>query len=486
VIDPAAPAESIAWDRLHVAVAGIGVSGLAAGAALLALGSRVTAFDSDDGTKVGQKASVLETLGAQIRLGDGSTLPSAVDLLIVSPGFNPDSPVVTAALESGVPVWGELELAWRLQPLGASAGAPWLVVTGTNGKTTTTLMLESMLRAGGCRTLAAGNIGHSMVDAVTEQVAYDVFAVEVGVQQLPFVTSISPLASAVLNIADDHLDVFKTFDEYARMKARAFERTQVAAVYNVQDEITQQMLEDADVVEGCRAVGFTLGMPGPSMLGVVEDLIVDRAFLAQRRDNAIPLASVHDVRPFAPHNVANALAAAALARAFGVTPQAIEQGLTSFEPAGHRIAEVAHVNGVRWVDDSKATNCHAAQTSLRAFAPVVWIAGGLAKGQEFDSLVLTAREGLRGVVLLGRDRDLIADALRRHAPDVPIIDIGRTDTDLMSDVVAAAASLARTGDTVLLAPGCASWDIFPGGYAQRGESFASAVVAHLDQTADGA
>jgi UDP-N-acetylmuramoylalanine--D-glutamate ligase len=482
VIDPAT--ESIDWDRLHVAVAGIGVSGLAAGAALLALGSRVTAFDGDDGSKVGDKAAVLETLGARIQLGDGISLPEGTDLLVVSPGFNPDSPVVMSAHEHGIPVWGELELAWRLQPLGPSAGAPWLVVTGTNGKTTTTLMLEAMLRAGGHRTLAAGNIGHSMVDAVTEQVAYDVFAVEVGVQQLPFVHSISPLASVVLNIADDHLDVFKTFESYARMKARAFERTQVAAVYNVQDSMTEQLLEEADVIEGCRAIGFTLGMPGPSMLGVVEDLIVDRAFLDQRRDNALPLANVHDVKPFAPHNVANALAAAALARAFGIPARAIEQGLRQFEPAGHRIAEVASSDGVRWIDDSKATNCHAAQTSLQAFAPVVWIAGGLAKGQEFDSLVERAREGLRGAVLIGQDRNLIAEALRRHAPDVPVIDIDRTDTGLMSDVVSAAASLAQSGDTVLLAPGCASWDVFPGGYAQRGQLFAAAVRDHLSPSVE--
>lgn len=464
------------WQEMHVGVAGIGVSGVAAGAALLALGARVTAFDGDDGSKVGERARILDTLGAQVRLGDGTSLPQGIDLLVVSPGFNPDSPVVIAALAAQVPVWGELELAWQLQPLGASAGAPWLVVTGTNGKTTTTLMLESMLRADGKRTLAAGNIGHSMVDAVTEDVAYDVFAVEVGVQQLPFVHSISPLASVVLNVADDHLDVFKTFEDYAHMKGRAYERTQLAAVYNVADATTERLLEDADVVEGCRAIGFTLGVPAPSMLGVVDDILVDRAFLTERRDNAIPLGSIHDVKPFAPHNVGNALAAAALARAYGVHPKSVEQGLKTFEPAGHRIAEVVVHRDIRWIDDSKATNCHAAQTSLLAFSPVVWIAGGLTKGQNFDELVQAVKHQLRAVVLLGQERDQIRQSLRAFAPEIPVVEVEQSDTSVMDLVVEQAAAFAQPGDTILLAPGCSSWDIFPGGYAQRGDLFAAAAL----------
>ena len=466
------------WQGAHVGVAGIGVSGVAAGAALLALGARVTAFDGDDGTKVGERARILDTLGARVRLGDGTTLPEDLDLLVVSPGFNPDSPVVIAALNAGIQVWGELELAWQLQPLGRSAGAPWLVVTGTNGKTTTTLMLESMLRADGKRTLAVGNIGHSMVDAVTDDVQYDVFAVEVGVQQLPFVHSISPLASVILNVADDHLDVFRTFGEYASMKGRAFQRTQRAIIYNVADATTERLAEEADVVEGCRAIGFTLGIPAPSMLGIVDDILVDRAFLEERKDNAIPLATTVDVRPFAAHNVSNALAAAALARAYGVHPKSVEQGLRTFEPAGHRIADVATVNGVRWIDDSKATNCHAAQTSLAAFSPVVWIAGGLTKGQNFDDLVKAIKGNLRAVVLLGKERQEIATALNTWAPEVPVVSLDNSTMTVMDDVVIAAADLAHPGDTVLLAPGCSSWDIFPGGYAQRGDLFAAAVLNH--------
>lgn len=471
--------DPIDWANLRVGVAGIGVAGLAAGAALAMRVASVIAFDGDDGSKVGARAQILRDLGCEVRLGDGTTLPGNLDLLVVSPGFNPDAPVVQAAIAAEVPIWGEMELAWRLAPLGRSAGAPWLVISGTNGKTTTTLMVESILRADSRRALAVGNIGHSVVDAVTEDVAYDAFAVEIGAQQLPFVHTLSPTASVVLNLADDHLDVFGSREEYDRVKGLTYERTQVACVYNVADPATERMVERADVIEGCRAIGFTLGIPAPSMMGVVEDMLVDRAFLAERKDSAIPVASVADVHPAAPHNVANALAAAALTRAIGVHPHAIARGLREFEPAGHRIATVAEVGGVRWIDDSKATNTHAALTSLRAYDPVVWIAGGLAKGQAFDDLVQQARSRLRGVVLLGREREAIARALAEHAPDVPVVEIATADLSVMTDVVTAAAAMAQPGDTVLLAPGCSSWDIFAGGYAQRGDAFAMAVLEHV-------
>ena len=152
----------------------------------------------------------------------------------------------------------------------------------------------------------------------------------------------------------------------------------------------------------------------------------------------------------------------------------MRDGLRSFTPAPHRIATIAEVGGVLFVDDSKATNAHAAQTSLRSFDPVVWIAGGQAKGQDFDDLVRSVAPRLRGVVLLGIDRQVIAEALRRHAPDVTVVDIDRVDSDAMVEVVSAACELAQPGDTVLLAPGCASWDMFRD-YGHRGDAFADAV-----------
>ena len=459
------------WSAIHAVVAGIGVAGFACADQLVHLGTRVTVVDAADGERQRERADVLGVVGATVRLGDGDTLPQEADVLVVSPGLPPSAPIILAAQTQGVPVWGELELAWRLRGENPAA---WLMVTGTNGKTTTTLMLESILRAAGLRTASVGNIGASLVDAVMDPNGFDVFAVEVGAPQLPFLHSASPVASVCLNLAPDHVDLFGSYDAYRTAKARIYSNTQIAAVYNVQDPETEKMVEEADVVEGCRAIGFTLGMPGRSMMGVVEDILVDRAFIENRADAALELGSVELVKPFAPHNVANALAAAALARAYGVPATAVAEGLTSFQAAGHRIATVADHDGIRWVDDSKATNCHAAQTSLLAYESVVWIAGGMAKGQEFDELVQLTGSRMRGVVLLGVDREKIREAFVRHAPDVPIAEVLRTDTGAMDDVVLAAAAMATAGDTVLLAPGCASWDMFRD-YAHRGDAFADSI-----------
>ncbi len=459
------------WSGVTVGVAGIRVAGAACARVLAGLGARVVAVDAGTSPDHQRWAEQLRADAVTVRLGDGDTLPEGLALLVVSPGFPPNAPIIAAATAAGVPVWGELELAWRLR---APDAAPWLVVTGTNGKTTTTLMLEAMLRAAGRRTLAAGNIGFSLVAAVMAD-DLDVIAVEVGAPQLPFWHTVSPLAAVCLNVAPDHLDHFGSFADYAAVKGRIYERCQVAAVYNRAEPATVAMVADAEVVAGCRAVGFTLGAPAPSEVGVVDEYLVDRAFLPDRATTAVELARVADVRPPGAHNVANALAAAALARAYGLTPQEVARGLREFTPAGHRIAAVGTVADVAYVDDSKATNAHAALASLRSYRPVVWIAGGLAKGQDFDDLVRACADRLRGVVLLGRDRDDIAAALRRHAPDVPVVTVPTTDTGAMAEVVAAAAALAESGDTVLLAPGCASWDMFTD-YAARGDAFAREVA----------
>ena len=460
------------WTACNATVAGIGIAGFACADALMQLGASVTIVDGGDGDKQRERGGILEQLGARLILGHDGSLPDGTDVLVVSPGLPPSHRVIQEALAAGVPVWGELELAWRLRKPGDAA--PWLCVTGTNGKTTTTLMLESMLTAAGLRAASAGNIGNSLVDIVMHD-DLDAIAVEVGAPQLPFVHTMSPLASVCLNVADDHIDHFGSMEAYIAAKARVFERTQVAAVYNAADPVTLRMVEDADVVEGCRAIGYTLGVPAVGMLGVVDDMLVDRAFIPDRATAAQELAYVADVQPAAPHNVGNALAAAALARAAGVPPAAIRDGLRAFQPAAHRIARVGEADGVVYIDDSKATNAHAAQTSLLAYRPIVWIAGGMAKGQEFDELVRATGDRLRAVVLLGVDREVLAGALARHAPDVPVVEVATRETGAMEEVVRLAAAVAEPGDTVLLAPGCASWDMFRD-YSDRGDQFARAVA----------
>jgi UDP-N-acetylmuramoylalanine--D-glutamate ligase len=293
----------------------------------------------------------------------------------------------------------------------------------------------------------------------------------------------------VLNLAEDHLDWYtgpSAMADYAADKGIVYDRVQKACIYNVADPETERLVREADVIEGARAVGFTLGTPAVGMVGVVEDLLVDRAFIPERQTSAAELCALADLPSPAPHVVANALAAAALARAHGVPQVAVRDGLRGFRIDGHRIATVATHRAVTWVDDSKATNPHAAQSSLQAYDPVVWVAGGLAKGARFDDLVAAVRSRLRGVVLLGRDRAVIAEALSRHAPDVPVIDTGGDETGSgqqsgsgpMERVVEAAARLARPGDTVLLAPGCASQDQFRN-YGERGDAFAEAVRRHI-------
>jgi UDP-N-acetylmuramoylalanine--D-glutamate ligase len=441
----------------------------------------VSALDDRSDQAKEERATLLGVLGADVRLGEGATaeLPDRTDLLVVSPGWRPDHPLLQKASARGVPVWGEVELAWRLRD--PDHPAPWLAVTGTNGKTTTVQMLHRILTAAGLRSAAVGNVGRPVVEAVMDPEPHDVLAVELSSFQLHYTRSLACESAAVLNVAEDHLDWYdgtSGMRQYAADKGRIYQNVERACVYNVADPVTERLVRDADVVEGARAIGFTLGMPGVGMVGVVDDILADRAFVEERRTSAAELCTVSDLASPAPHFVANALAAAALARSHGVPQAAVRSGLVGFRPDNHRIATVAEADGVTWIDDSKATNPHAAQSSLAGYDPVVWIAGGLAKGARFDDLVRTVAPRLRGVVLLGRDRQVIAEALSRHAPDVPVIDATGGETgaehDPMTNVVAAAAELARPGDTVLLAPGCASMDMFTD-YAARGDAFAAAV-----------
>jgi UDP-N-acetylmuramoylalanine--D-glutamate ligase len=456
-----------AWTGRVVCVAGAGVSGQAAARVLAARGARVTLVDARADEALRDK---IDAPAVTVRLGDGDTLPGGTDLVVTSPGWRPDAPLLAAAAEAGVEIIGEVELAWRLRGPGA---APWLAITGTDGKTTVVRMLACMLAAAGHRTIAVGNVGTPIVEAVAGEGTaaaepYDVLAVELSSFQLHWSSSVRPYAATVLNLAPDHLDWHGSLEAYAADKAKIFAPGTLAVV-NVDDEWSSRLGEHAE-----RSVGFTLGSPRAGQLGLVEDLLVDRAFTADPVREAAELARLTDVKPYAPHNVANALAAAALARAFGVPAEAVGEGLRRFTPDPHRIELIATVRDVAYVNDSKATNPHAAAASLAAYRSIVWIAGGLLKGADVEDLVRSCADRLRGVVLMGRDRERIATALARHAANVPVVDVADTDTGAMDRIVTAATALARPGDTVLLAPVGASFDMFTG-YPARGEAFAAAV-----------
>lgn len=485
------------WAGLRVVVAGIGLSGFSAADTLIELGARVVVCDSTDSEETRAKADTLRIVGAvDVLLGPDAAekLPQvdgqAPDLVVTSPGWRPDQPLLAAAAAAGIPIWGDVELAWRVRIREGRPTAEWLTITGTNGKTTTVTLAESMLRAAGLRAVAAGNVGTPLLDAIRDPQGYDVIAVELSSFQLHWTSSIAPLASVCLNLAEDHMDWHGGFEGYRADKAKIYENTKVACVYNVEAPVTERMVEEADVQEGCRAIGFTTNTPSISMLGVVDDLLVDRAYIEQRRDSAAELASVTDLGEVVPrHLVANALAAAALVRAAGVPPVAVREGIRNYRPSGHRIELVAARDGVLWINDSKATNPHAAHASLSSFHSVVWIAGGLSKGVDYTDLVRDNAARFRAVVLIGRDSSDLGSALRRHAPDVPVIDLATGHTgsgeqlsqnteldgvDAMRAAVTEALRIAVDGDTVLMAPAAASMDQFPS-YAHRGAAFIEAV-----------
>jgi len=494
------------WRGLRVVVTGIGVSGFSAADTLIELGARVVVVDAATTPKAEAQADTLKIVGAvDVLLGPDAVLTvpeidgEKPELVVTSPGWRPDQSLLAAAKRAHIPVWGDVELAWRLRERKGRKTADWLTITGTNGKTTTVGMTESMLQAAGLKAIAVGNVGTPILDALRDPVDYDVFAVELSSFQLHWSESLSPAASVCLNVAEDHVDWHGSYEAYLADKAKVFENTRIACIYNAEQIETERMVENADVVEGCRAVGFTTVTPAISMLGVVEGLLVDRAFIAERKDSAAELAALSDLGPVAPrHLVANALAAAALVRAYGVEPAAVREGLKHYLPGKHRIQPVSKHGDVLWINDSKATNPHAAAAALAAFENVVWIAGGLSKGVNYDDLVRDQAHRLKAVVLIGTDTEALEASLQRHAADVPVIGQPKGETEkaqtsgtdasgadgkelspifgdtVMAQAVAAAARIAVPGDTVLLAPAAASMDQFSS-YAHRGDAFIQAV-----------
>jgi UDP-N-acetylmuramoylalanine--D-glutamate ligase len=471
-----------------VLVAGGGVTGRSVLAALAPLGVTATLCDDDPTTRQqfadAGTATTSSSIAAQ-RITDYA-------LVVTSPGFPPTAPVPAAADSAGVPVWGDVELAWRLDAAGYY-GPPrrWLAVTGTNGKTTTTSMLHAMLTVADLSSSLCGNIGSAVLDALREPA--ELLAVELSSFQLHWAPSVRPEAGVVLNIAEDHLDWHSDLADYTAAKARVL--TGRVAVVGLDDPRAAALLSATDAPV---RVGFRLGQPDVGELGVRDGMLVDRAF-----SDDVALAAVSSIPVPGPVGVLDALAAAALARSVGVPAEAVADALATFRVGRHRAEVVAVVDQISYVDDSKATNPHAAEASVLAYPRVVWIAGGLLKGASVQETVARIAPRLVGAVLIGRDRAEVAEALSRHAPDVPVVQVVTGEdavmhataespvayvakvvpwsdetvgTRVMNAAVAAARDLARPGDTVLLAPAGASFDQFSG-YADRGDAFAAAVRA---------
>lgn len=474
-----------------VLVAGARVTGRAVMDALIKFGATVTLCDDDPVMLRPYAERGVDTVDPSAAMRRIAEPQKKYALVVTSPGFPPTVPVLAAAAAARVPIWGDVELAWRLDAAGCyGPSRRWLVVTGTNGKTTTTSMLHAMLTAGGRRSRLCGNIGSPVLDVLSQPA--DLLAVELSSFQLHWAPSLRPEAGVVLNIAEDHLDWHSTMQAYTAAKAQAL--TGRVAVAGLDDGRAAALLDTAPAPV---RVGFRLGEPHVGELGVRDGHLVDRAFA-----DDLTLLPVGSIPAPGPVGVLDALAAAALARCVGVSADAIAKAVSSFRLGRHRAEVVAVVDGVRYVDDSKATNPHAAEASVLAYPRVVWVAGGLLKGASVDAEVARIAPRLAGAVLIGRDREEVAKALSRHAPNVPVVQVGiGEDADMsattgvpvtpvtqvgdakgavggrvMAAAVAAARDLAKPGDTVLLAPAGASFDQFTG-YAHRGDAFAAAVRA---------
>lgn len=471
-------AESIG--RSRVAVLGLGKSGRAATTALHRLGASVLVVDDRPSVAVGSEPGVEFAVGDSPSELVARVLAFSPDMAVTSPGLAPQHDLLRGVRQAGVEIISEVELAWRIAP----PDLEWFAVTGTNGKTTTTGMAESILTAGGRRARAVGNIGDPAVTAALACLenpgSLDALVAELSSFQLHHTSTLSPIAATCLNIAPDHLDWHQGFENYRNDKARVYRNTQVACVYPSTDPEVQAMVEEADVLDGARAIGVTLGSPGLSEVGVVDDLLIDRAFVDNRATHAEVLAEINDLRHLLPepppHLVFDALSAAALVRS-RVDPAAVAQGLRSYTAAEHRLSLVARIEGVDFIDDSKATNAHAAESAFggRHDGSVVWIAGGLAKGASFDELITRIAPALKAVVLIGIDSRELAGSLARHAPHIPVVSAPTGEDGVMRGAVGLARGFAASGDTVLLAPASASMDQFTD-YEDRGRAFAKAVL----------
>jgi UDP-N-acetylmuramoylalanine--D-glutamate ligase len=497
------------WRGLRVAVLGLGVTGFSVADTFAELGADVLVIAEQ---AEADQVDILDVLGVPHIIGpqvatEGPELVAAhkPQVLVVSPGVPPQSPIVVWAVANSVAVWVDVELAWRLRDKTEKI-ADWILVTGTNGKTTTTQLVEAMLTSGGLRAAAGGNIGTPMLDLMRDPIGFDAVVVELSSFQLHYLSvpasqfpvpaspgttssgttspgQIVPLASVCLNLADDHLDWHGNFESYSKAKAKVYEQTKVACVYNVQDSATESMVENANVTEGARAIGFTLGAPGLSQVGYVEDILADRAFLEDRKNAALEIATLADIENIGvitPHLLANVAAATALARAAGVEPFSIREAIRGFRLDAHRIELVGEWGGIRWFDDSKATNPHAAAASLASFESVIWVVGGLLKGVDIRPLVKRFKAKLRGAIVIRIDQQPVLDAFAAEAPSLPLLAVApgseKSSDDaarVMRAVAIQAHAWAQSGDVVLLAPAAASMDQFVD-YADRGTAFSEA------------
>ncbi len=440
--------------RKRILVVGLARTGTATARFLHNRGAIVRATDQADASRLGPAVAELRAMGVRLELGGhNDTSFATADLIVLSPGVPHTLPVLQAARDRGIPVMGEIELAARF------IRQPIVAVTGTNGKTTTTELVGAMLAASGQQVFVGGNIGRPLIDYVDAGMDAETVVAEISSFQLDTIETFRPAVGVLLNITADHLDRYPDFAAYAAAKMRLFENqeSQDVAVLNAGDPVI------AAHVEGLRSrkLFFNRGDPDGAA-GLYSGTLVLR--LPGREPVALDLARF---RLRGAHNAENAAAAALAALAAGANPAGIQAALNTFTPAAHRLETIAVIQGVEYVNDSKATNVDAVRRALECFtSPVVLIMGGVDKGGNFGLLKDAVRRQGRGLVLLGGGREVLRAALGGLLPTQA--------ASSMRDAVKAAQAMAAAGDAVLLAPGCASFDLYAN-YQERGEDFRRAV-----------
>jgi len=454
------------YEGRHAVVLGLGLTGFSLARHLAAHGAQVRIADTRPAPPFADRlAAALPDVPVATGPLDESTF-AAADLIAISPGVAKDHPAIVAAVARGAELVGDIELFARALPSGQKV----LAVTGSNGKTTVTALTGALCRAAGLATVVAGNIGDAVLDAVPPDGRWpDVFVLELSSFQLETTASLAPVAAAVLNVTENHLDRYAGMDDYAAAKARIF-RNGGMQVLNRDDPRSLAMRVPGSVVQT-----FGAGVPETEASWglVARGGQCDDVWLARGGALLVPIA---DLALVGRHNALNALAALALTSAVAKIDRAVFSALLRFAGLPHRMQRIAEAGGIVYVDDSKGTTIVATRAALDGLArPVVLIAGGDGKGQDFAALKPAADAHCRAVLLIGRDAQRIEGALAGTTAAVE-----RCGT--LAAAVARAVALARPGDAVLLSPACASLDQFAN-YVERGEAFAREVRSRIEAAA---
>ena len=443
-----------------ILVVGLGRSGIAASQVLSKLGAKVWVQDNKTADRIDdQLLSFFKNSGVGMYLGSEPSLDERFDIIVVSPGVDPNLGWISNFRNEGCEVIGELELAYRM------SDAHFVAITGTNGKTTTTTLTGEIFKKAGLKTHVVGNIGTAVIAQSTEASSDEWMITEASSFQLETTVRFKPHVAALLNLTPDHLNRHKTMEAYGQAKARAFQN-------QTKDDFAVVNADDETCVKLANGYAGHLVLFSRRKTEGVDCFVKDGWIKILSLDGeVIDVMPTDEIKLVGAHNLENVLAAVTIAYFSGINIQDIRESIVAFRGVPHRMEPAGVIDGVHYYNDSKGTNTDATITALRALSgDIILIAGGDAKGQDFSALADEFEGRVKALVLLGRDKKYIADAARARGFD------NIYEERTMKDCVFKAASLAKSGDNVLLSPACASWDMYDN-FEQRGDDFKSWVEA---------